>query len=340
MFEKIRHLFWPVVGIAAAVFSGWLLYRELHSISLANVWDSVAAIPPGRWALAVVATLVAYLALAEYDRIALIHLGKRVPWQFVALASFTTYALSHNIGASLLSGAVIRFRAYGSQGLTPGEIGVLVGLTSFTFVIGATMLGGIILIVTPSILQRFVDLPTWAAVAIGVALLLFVAFYALGSLMRFRPLTIFGFHVYYPNLEIVIRQFIVGPVELMGAAAIIYFTLPEAGNPGFVTILGIFLASFSLALVSHAPGGLGVIEYVFLTSLKDMQQADVLAALIAFRIFYLVVPLALAVVVVLVFERGQLTRRRKRPANVNGHRSWVVCLPAGDGRDKPGQARP
>ncbi len=54
------------------------------------------------------------------------------------MTSFTTYSLSHNIGASLLSGTIIRFRTYGSRGLSPGEIAVLVAVTSFTFLVGAS----------------------------------------------------------------------------------------------------------------------------------------------------------------------------------------------------------
>lgn len=312
-FQRIQHWFWPVVGVAAAIFAGWLLYRELQNLSVETVWDSLAAIPPSRWALAVLATIVAYAALAEYDRIALIHLNRKVPWPFVMLASFSTYALSHNIGASLLSGAVIRLRAYGAQGLTTGEIGVLVALTSFTFILGAATLGGLCILVEPSILQRFVDIPVWAVIAVALLLLSLVAFYALASLRHFKPLTIGGFHVYYPAPAIVVRQLIVGPLELIGAAAIIYFCLPEAGNPGFITILGVFVASFTLGIISHAPGGLGVIEFAFLTALPDMNQADVLAALIVFRLFYLIVPLALALVLVLVFERWQFARNRRRP---------------------------
>ncbi len=306
---RFRHYFWPVVGFGAVVFSGWLLYRELRNLSVANVFDSLAAIPAGNWGLAILATLVAYTALAEYDRIALIHLGKRIPLAFVMVASFTTYALSHNIGASLLSGTVIRFRAYGSRGLTPGEIGVLVGLTTFTFIIGSLTLGGIVMVIHPDILQRFFEVPDWLVIAVGLAMLGFVAFYLAGSLLHLRPLSIGGFHLYYPRLPVVIRQLIVGPVELMGAAAIIYFCLPAAGNPGFLVILGVFVASFSVAIVSHAPGGLGVLEFVFLTALDDMDQAEVLAALIVFRLFYLILPLALAIIVVLFFERSQLARR-------------------------------
>ena len=62
--------------------------------------------------LSALGSVVAYAAIAGYDNIALAHIGKRVSLLFVSLCSFTTYALSHNIGGSVLSGAVIRYRAY------------------------------------------------------------------------------------------------------------------------------------------------------------------------------------------------------------------------------------
>ncbi len=305
---RYRHYFWPAVGILAVVFCGWLLYKELANLTFASLMDSLAAIPPHSWALAIGATLVAYFSLAEYDRIALIHLRRKINWAFVMVTSFTTYALSHSIGASLLSGAVIRFRAYGSRGLSPGEIGVLIALTSVTFMVGTLTLGGLVLVIKPSVLQRFFDLPDWAAIVIGAALLSVVAFYLIGAMFHFNPLTIGGFRLYYPKPEVVIRQLIVGPVELIGAASIIYFCLPATGNPGFITVLGVFVASFAVAIVSHAPGGLGVLEFVFLTALDDVDKANVLAALIVFRLFYLLLPFAAALVIVLFFERSEFRR--------------------------------
>jgi glycosyltransferase 2 family protein len=306
--DRYRHFFWPTIGILAVIFCGWLLYREVANLTLESVLDSVAAIPRRSWLLAIAATLVAYAALAEYDRIALIHLRRKINWAFVMVASFTTYALSHNIGASLLSGALIRIRAYGSRGLSAGEIGVLVALTTVTFLVGALSLGGVVVILRPAVVQRFFDVPDWGAVVIGLALVSVVVFYAIGALLHFKPLTIGGFHLYYPRPEVVLRQLIVGPIELAGAAAIIYFCLPAAGNPGFLTVLGIFVASFSVAIISHAPGGLGVLEFVFLIGLDDMDHSSVLAALIVFRLFYLLLPLAMAVVIVLFFERSEFRR--------------------------------
>jgi uncharacterized membrane protein YbhN (UPF0104 family) len=102
-------------GVAAVVFSGWMLYNELRGISASDVLDGFAAIPSHRWLLAAFGALIAYAALAGYDHIALTHIGKPLPWWYVTLCSFTTYALAHNIGGSVISGAVIRYRAYSAR---------------------------------------------------------------------------------------------------------------------------------------------------------------------------------------------------------------------------------
>jgi len=106
-------------------------------------------------------------------------------------------------------------------------------------------------------------------------------------------------------------QLLAGPLELLCAAAIIYFALPADNHPGYLVVLGVFLASFSLALLSHAPGGLGVLEVTFLAALPEIPAADVLAALIVFRVFYLLLPFALSLLVVLGFEWTQWKRKRE-----------------------------
>lgn len=307
---KLKDYIWPVIGLAAVAVSAWLLYRELRSISLEDVIHSLYAIPTHRWILAAFASLLAYAALAGYDRIALLHLRRKISWLFITLCSFTTYALSHNIGASVISGAVVRYRAYSSQGMSAAEIALLIAFCSFTFMLGTITLSAFVLLIEPEILQRFNnEWPLSLSYFLGFGALAFVLLYIFGSWLQLRPLRIRKFTLEYPRLTVVAQQLIVGPLELIGAAAIIYFTLPEAGNPGFLIVLGIFLISFSAALISHAPGGLGVLELVFLTGLPDMNQADVLAALIIFRLFYLLIPFALSLLVVLFFERSQLLLR-------------------------------
>ncbi|NIX76160.1 lysylphosphatidylglycerol synthase domain-containing protein [Microvirga terricola] len=317
--KNVREFIWPVIGLVAVVVSGWLLYRELRGLSLEAVWDSLKAVPTHRYALAGLSTLVAYAALAWYDRIALLHLGVRhISWFFVSMTSFTTYALSHNIGASVFSGALVRYRAYTSKGLNAAQIAVLVALCSFTFGLGTILLGGIVLTVDPTLLHRLEELlpsaltnPATARI-VGVLLLGFVLLYAAGSILRLPPLAIRKARLEYPRPSIMWRQLVAAPLELLGAAGIIYFVLPAHLEPSFLVVLAVFLASFSAALVSHAPGGLGVFEIVFLTAMPDIPKADVLAALIVFRLFYLLIPFALSIVVVLLFERARLAQALRR----------------------------
>lgn len=309
--KKKLEFVWPVIGLAAVVFSFWLLYKEFQGNSIAQVWGVLVAIPAHRYALAILATLGAYWALAWYDRIALLHLGKRLGWGFISLVSFSTYALSHNIGASVFSGGMVRYRAYSTKGLTAGEIAVLVALCSFTFALGMIFIAGIVFTFEPDLIQRILRVPEWTARMIGIGCLAFVALYTLGSALGLRPLVIRGFKLEYPRLPIAARQLIAGPLEIVGAAAIIYFALPEQGNPGFFVVLGIFVATFSAALISQAPGGLGVIEVLFVLALPDIPKLEVLAAVIIFRLFYLIIPLALSIPLVILFERARLAQALK-----------------------------
>ena len=192
---KLKRYIWPTVGIIAILLSGWLLYRELRGLSLADLGDSFAAIPARGWVLSALCTLAAYAALAGYDRIALLHLDRKVSWLFIAACSFTTYALAHTIGASVFSGAVVRYRAYSSRGLTPQEIGVLVAFCSFTFALGVVLLTGLVLIVEPDIIERIDELlPEGLSITTGYLLLALVGFYVLGSWFGLRPLKIGGLY--------------------------------------------------------------------------------------------------------------------------------------------------
>lgn len=316
---------WPFVGLAAVVLSIYLLSREFtnpnHPISVYGIWLAIIDRGPHAFALCVASTLVAYAALAAYDRVALAHVGRHVSWVIVSIVSFTAYALAHNIGASVFSQGVVRYRAYQRFGLSVAQVAVISAFCAFTFAYGAMFLAGLVLLFEPSIVQRLFDVPSGIALALGVALLAAVALYQVGALMHFKSLVIRGFHIEYPRPTIAATQLVLAPLEIIGAAGIIYFALPELGNPGFPVVLGVFLASFCAGLISSAPGGIGVFEFVFLKAMPEIPSEKVLAALIVFRVLYLLIPLLLGCVVVLFSERQGfvdafrvfLSRRGMRP---------------------------
>ena len=311
--KQFKKYLWPLIGVIVMLISFRILYVKLRGMEWAEVFSRLGSLDFHHWVLAIFFAIASYAALAGYDRIALKHLGKtNISWLFITICSFTTYALSHNIGASVFSGAVVRYRAYSRKGLSGPEIAVLVGFCSFTFALGTIVLSGLVLVLKPELIQLVHDdIPNWVALTIGAVMLGFVALYILGSVLQLKPLKIGKkFQLTYPRFNIVIQQLIIGPLELLGAAGIIYAVLPDAGNPGFITVLGVFLASFSVTLLSTAPaGGLGVLETVFIAGMPNMDPADVIAALIVFRLLYLIIPLFLSLIFIGVFEFSQLGKK-------------------------------
>lgn len=315
--KKLAEYFWPVIGLAAVVGSFYLLYHEFRGESVGTeVWTNLKAISPRNYFFAGLSTLIAYVALAWYDRIALLHLGvTHISWIFISMCSFTTYALSHNIGASVFSGAMVRYRAYSTKGLSAKQIAALVVLCSYTFAFGNILLAGVLLTYDPGMMQRLAgSLPEvftnpHAARIVGLLCLGFVALYVAGSLMHFKPFRFGKFEILYPRPAVMVQQLFAAPLELIGAAGIIYFALPEQGNPGYIVVLAAFLLSFSAALVSHAPGGLGVFELIFINLMPNVPRLQVLAALLVWRLFYLIIPLLAALVVVALFERKKLVEK-------------------------------
>lgn len=312
--KKFLDYLWPAIGLIAVVVSLRLLYGEFQGKSArAEIWEGLRAISTTNYILAGLSTLIAYAALAWYDRIALLHLGvKHISWAFISLCSFTTYALSHNIGASVVSGAAVRYRAYSTKGLTGSQIAILVVLCSFTFGFGNVLLGGLLMTGDPALMERLSSiLPPFLAnekvgLTIGLSCLGLVLVYIVGSLMHFKPVTILGVHVVYPRPDIMVRQLFAAPLELIGAAGIIYFALPPDSHVSYVVILAAFLLSFVVALVSNAPGGLGVFEWIYVKVMPDVAPGKVVAALLVWRLFYLILPLLFAIVVVVLFERNKL----------------------------------
>jgi uncharacterized membrane protein YbhN (UPF0104 family) len=342
--KKLKDMIWPLIGIGAVIWSVRLLYLKLKMEALVDVtlpdgqiskrqalledgtlWqhiqviagvigEKLASIPAHSYILAIASTVVAYIALAWYDRIALIHLkrDRGISFIFVALCSFTTYAISHNIGGSVFSGGMVRYRAYSSKGLHAPEIAVLIAITTFTFSFGTILCGGLVLLGEPQVLNPLMqNLPTLWVQLLGCAMLVACGLYILGSYLQLPPLSIRGFKLEYPNLGVVGRQLIAAPVELMGAAGIIYFALPHLGNPGFFVVLGAFLLSFSAGLLFQVPGGIGVMEAVFLKVLPGVPPISVFAALLVWRLLYLICPLVLSIPVILLFERQQFLKRQE-----------------------------
>src|SRR6202171_3083812 len=86
-----------IITIAAVV-----LYRKLHNINVSKVLTAMATVEYHDVAIAALFVALGYFTLTFYDLFALRTIGRDdVPYRVAALAGFPSYAVGHNVGASV-----------------------------------------------------------------------------------------------------------------------------------------------------------------------------------------------------------------------------------------------
>jgi len=112
-----RRIGWSRLGFAVSltiiVIAVVVLYRILRDIDIEELIDALEA-TDWRTLIAAGAFVAAgYITLTFYDLFALRTIGRtEIPYRVAALAGFTSYAVGHNVGASVFSGGAVRYRIY------------------------------------------------------------------------------------------------------------------------------------------------------------------------------------------------------------------------------------
>ena len=289
--ESRRRLLFLAGGtlLAAAL---WAFHRELHAYPPGEVIRQIRALPLWRIGAALALAAADYGILTGYDALALRALGHPLPYRHTALASFCSYAASHNLGMALLSGGGVRYRLYSSFGLAPLEIAGVVGFCGLTYWMGLAALGGASLAFLPPELP-FLPLPAGVLRALGAALL---GALALGAFLSAsgRSLSLRGHELKLPPLPLYGAQLLLACLDWAVAAAVLFVLLPPSGL-SFPHFLLLFLVAAVSGVASQVPGGLGVFETLLLLALKPWIPApQALGALLAFRGIYYLLPLGAA----------------------------------------------
>ena len=113
---------------------------------------------------------------------------------------------------------------------------------------------------------------------------------------------VFGKEIQLPNLLMTCGQLAVAAADFLIASAVLFVLLPSEINASYFQSLSVFLLATIAVVLSHVPGGVGVFELVILTMLGVDADKEVIAALVAFRVIYYIVPLITAGLMVGVFE--------------------------------------
>lgn len=312
MAERLRRVLPALIGLILFLVALEVLRNELHAVTWRELSNDLWRTPARRLGLALLLTGVNYVVLTAYDFLAFAYIGKRFPAHRIFVASFLAYAISNNIGFSVLSGASVRYRFYTRWGLTPADLSRIVFSYVVTFWLGLLLIGGLSLAVSP--LPRELHLPFHRLIApIGVALVLASLAYVVASFIRTAPIRFRSLELPAPPPRIAIAQLIASVVDWILAGAVVYVLLPQSGL-GFMPFLGAFLAAQLLALASHVPGGVGVFEGLMVLLLKPyLPSGQLVPALIVYRVVYYLLPLTAAL---LMLVADELRQRREQAARV------------------------
>lgn len=288
-----------VLSLVVIAFAVMTLFHMLRDVDPARIYAAFKAIPARNIVTAGLLVVAAYVTLTFYDLFALRTIGKRhIPYRVAAFAAFTSYAIGHNIGATVFTGNAIRFRIYSAFGLTLMDIGKLAFVTGLTFWLGNAVVLGLGIGYEPQAASAINALPPSINRFLAVALLVSIAAYLVWVGMRPRIVGRDDWQVTLPGAGLTLVQIGIGILDLGFSSLAMYMLLPAGPGSDFTAILVTFIFATLLGFASHAPGGLGVFDAAMLVALPQFEKEELLASLLLFRLIYYVVPFALALTLV------------------------------------------
>lgn len=293
-----------------------LLVHEARSITWDEFMAGLTGVPPLYLGFAAFLIALNYGLLISYDLLALRYLCRSIPLRRVALVSFLGYSLGNNLG-TLLAATPIRFRFYTRCGLSPSQIVVMVSILGLTFWSGLWFLGGVVLVWVPVDLPPQVTLP-FGTRTLGVILLSLAVGYLIVCWTWRKPWPIGELHLRPPEPGLMSVQASVAAVDLLISATALYLVLPGEVIVPFAVVLAAYLVGIAVSLLTQVPGGLGVLEVILLTLLKESVGESVLASVLIFRMLYYILPLMFGMVTLVAHEiyGGALEARRAKGAGV------------------------
>ena len=310
-FWKRTRRYWTGLFMVVAIV---LLARLARDVQWHEVWRVLQDMPTSALVESACLVPVAYLAYTAFDLIGRAYTGHKLGTTTTMAVAFVSYAINVNLGA-LIGGVGLRFRLYGKLGLRLSVISKVLAMSIFTNWLGYLWLFGALFALrqAPTAWQ----LSPFALQLAGAAMLAVAAAYlALCALSRRRHLRVGRRHIPLPALRIAVLQSVLAVICWGAIAGILYLLFEQ--RVSYTLVLAALLLSSIAGAVVHIPGGVGVLEAVFVAMLApQVSQAQVLGTLLAYRALYYLAPLIVALVFYVLLEaRLRQPRPGRAPARV------------------------
>jgi len=287
----LRYTF-KVLFAAAIIGAGYLLYRTWSQYSFDDVMRALMSIPKTNLALGLLFAACSYLCLSCNDWLAVRYAGRPLPFRQTALASFTGLSIGHNVGLAALSSGAVRYRFYSRWGLRAEEVAKIIVFCGATVALGLSTLGSVGLFLRPDDAAKMTGLSASAISVVALVCLVFPGLYLVLSATLRKPLRIRQWHFDMPIFRLAFGQVVVGTMNFALVAACLHQMLSALGDTSYFKVATASITANIAAIVSHVPGGLGILEA---TIVHVLPGAESMAAVIAYRVIYYFIPLAIGI---------------------------------------------
>lgn len=271
-----------LLGVTVVLFAGTLLWRQLEGLSMAQLQNAWLATPTSSIVLSVLATALSFACLAGYERFATAHaVPGRVPIGAAFRVGATAHAIANTLGFHAITAGALRYRAYRRFGLRAVEVARVVAMVGVCVAAGVVSIAGLALLA--------LALPTTGSI-VGVSIAL-AAFVALALMPGIWAHTSTGAAVLLRRTLVLC---VMGSIEMAASIGALYVLMPAVTMPQPASFVLLFISATLLGIVSHVPGGIGVFEAAMLAALPSDHRADILTALLAYRVIYNLLPFVLS----------------------------------------------
>ena len=336
---RLLHLLGSLLVLAVFAGAAFVLYWQLQKNGLtdmAKIRDNLLQISAWHILLALGLTIVNFGVLVFYDYLAFRFAKVPISLARVTFAAVTSYAFSLNFSATW-AGIPLRYRLYSSWAVPLSKILQLLVILALTFWFGVFFLSGTLFVLDPlripkeslhdistklltewGIHERVVDWFVYLfrdSRPFGGLLLTLAGLYVGTSLLHSGSVKIFRWTLPVPPFRLTLYQIAIASADMLVAGSVLYSLFPPI-HGGYLKVLEVDLVAYVLIVLSHVPGGWGVLEAVMMTLLGSLQlvpnpevnMPKVFAGIIVFRVVYFLFPLLFGAV---LFGWHEYALRRK-----------------------------
>lgn len=293
----------PLISISLFFMAAYIVHHQIANYGWSNLWIDLLATPKKTLHAMFFMSVFGYVTLSLCEWIAIRYTNEKLSYRYILLGSFLSNAISHNVGASPITGGAIRYRFYKEWGLSNSSIAKITVFGTLSYFLSAFTL----LIIASLIEYNSSPLESEAAInTVRVWIIIgssSIAAWVLLSFFSKKQFTFGKVRLNPPTPSLAFQQISVGTIDLAIASIVLYIPLLNFTDISFSEFLIYYVIAQLFGLISQVPGGIGIFESSFmLLAGNRFPPEQLLSALIIYRIVYYIIPLILAGVLIAGYE--------------------------------------